>query len=128
MLCCANKRRGIGTFMEYINVTFTAYLGATIVSALLAATYFYQFYRHKFGLPFALAAVVHSCYLGATTLSLTSESLEPNWLLFLECLHYNAWVLAIALTLHNHTKRQPLPRSLQILFGGGLPLTSLALL
>lgn len=114
--------------MEYINVTFTAYMGATIVSALLAATYFYQFYRHKFGIPFALAAVVHSCYLGATTLSLTSESLEPNWLMFLECLHYNAWVLAIALTLHNHTKRQPLPRSLQILFGGGLPLTSLALL
>jgi putative PEP-CTERM system histidine kinase len=114
--------------MEYVDVTFTAYLSAAIVAALLTFAYIYQFFRQKRARMFALAAAVHTVHLGAVASSFTSLSPSLNWLLFLECLHYNAWVLAIAVTLRNHNKRQQLPRSLQLLFGCGWPFTFLVLL
>src|SRR5690606_49101 len=49
------------------------------------------------------------------------------WLLFFECLHFNAWVLAIALTLKAGTHNQVMPRSLKILFGSGWTLTAIML-
>ncbi|RYZ96361.1 MAG: PEP-CTERM system histidine kinase PrsK, partial [Moraxellaceae bacterium] len=109
--------------MEYVSVTFTAYLSAAIVSALLSAIYIYQFARQRRGFAFALAAAIHTAHLSVIVLSFTKDSLAPNWLLFFECLHYNAWVFAIAMTLRTHSKNQRLPRSLKILFGGGWPLT-----
>ena len=114
--------------MEYVDVTFTAYLSAAIVAALLTLTYLYQFFRQKGSRSFALAAAVHTAHLASIALSFTSQSLSPVWRLLLECLHYNVWVMAIGIALRNHSKRQYLPRSLQILFAGGWPLTFLVMI
>lgn len=114
--------------MEYASVTFTAYLSAAIMAGLLTATYLYQYLRQQRGFAFTLAAAMHTALLGAITLSLHHDILTSNWLLLAECLHYNAWVLTIAITLRHHSKQQRLPRSLQLLFYGAWPFTGLALL
>jgi len=111
--------------MEYTDVTFTAYLSAAVVSTLLTTIYVYQFFLHKRGITFALAALINTLHLAAIALSYSTHKLGTNWLLFLECFHYNAWVLAIALSLRKHSQKQQLPRSMQILFGVGWPLTGL---
>lgn len=109
--------------MEYASVTFTAYFSAAIVSALLTLTNIYQFYRYKRCMTFTFAAAISTLHLGSIAYSHNSLTISSNTLLFLECLHYNAWVLAIALTLKNQSK-QHLPRSLQLLFWGGWPITA----
>jgi putative PEP-CTERM system histidine kinase len=114
--------------MEYAEVTFTAFLSAAIVSTLLTAAYLYQFWHHQRGCAFAVAAGINTLHLAAIALSFSNYQLSTDWLLFLECLHYNVWVLAIALSLRKHSKQQQFPRSLQILFGAGWPLTGLILL
>ncbi|HOY23949.1 MAG TPA: PEP-CTERM system histidine kinase PrsK, partial [Cellvibrio sp.] len=114
--------------MEYAEVTFTAFLSAAIVSTLLTAAYLYQFWHHQRGSAFAVAAGINTLHLAAIALSFSNYQLSTNWLLFLECLHYNVWVLAIALSLRKHSKQQQFPRSLQILFGAGWPLTGLILI
>src|SRR5688572_19143342 len=101
--------------MEYASVTFTAYLSAAIMAGLLTATYLYQYLRQQRSCAFAVAAAMHTVLLGAITLALHHNILTSNWLLLAECLHYNAWVLAIAVTLRRHSKQQRLPRSLQLL-------------
>lgn len=113
--------------MEYASVTFTAYLSAAIVAALLTATFLYQYWRQERGSIFAFAAATHTLHLAVLTWSYTYQ-LSPNFLLFLECLHYNAWVLAIAITLRKQNKKQQLPRSLKILFTCGWPPTVLVFL
>ncbi|MFO1390355.1 XrtA/PEP-CTERM system histidine kinase PrsK [Cellvibrio sp.] len=113
--------------MEYAEVTFTAYLSAAIVSTLLTVTYLYQFWHQQRGSAFAVAAAINTLHLAAIALSYTDRHLTTNWLLFIECLHYNIWVLAIALSLRKHSQKQQFPRSLQILFGIGWPLTGLIL-
>jgi putative PEP-CTERM system histidine kinase len=114
--------------MEYAEVTFTAFLSAAIVSTLLTVTYLYQFWHQQRGFAFAVAAGINTLHLAVVALSFSNYQLSTNWLLFLECLHYNTWVLAIALSLRKHSKQQQFPRSLQILFGIGWPLTGLILL
>jgi putative PEP-CTERM system histidine kinase len=114
--------------MEYAEVTFTAFLSAAIVSTLLTVTYLYQFWHQQRGLAFAVAAGINTLHLAVIAVSFSNHQLSTNWLLFLECLHYNTWVLAIALSLRKHSKQQLFPRSLQILFGIGWPLTGLILL
>ena len=114
--------------MEYAEVTFTAFLSAAIVSTLLTTAYLYQFWHHQRGSAFAVAAGINTLHLAAIALSFSHYQLNTDWLLFLECLHYNVWVLAIALSLRKHSKQQQFPRSLQILFGAGWPLTGLILL
>jgi putative PEP-CTERM system histidine kinase len=114
--------------MEYAEVTFTAFLSAAIVSTLLTVTYLYQFWHQQRGCAFAVAAGINTLHLAAIALSFSNHQLGTNWLLLLECLHYNVWVLAIALSLRKHSKQQQFPRSLQILFGAGWPLTGLILL
>lgn len=114
--------------MEYAEVTFTAYLSAAVISTLLTITYLYQFWHQQRGSAFAVAAAINTLHLAAIALSFSNQHLTTNWLLFLECLHYNAWVMAIALSLRKHSKQQHFPRSLQILFGAGWPLTALILL
>ncbi|GGY82154.1 histidine kinase [Cellvibrio zantedeschiae] len=111
--------------MEYAEVTFTAYLSAAVISTLLTITYLYQFWHQQRGSAFAVAATINTFHLAAIALSFSNHHLTTNWLLFLECLHYNVWVLAIALSLRKHSKQQHFPRSLQILFGIGWPLTAL---
>src|SRR6187402_2815017 len=114
--------------MEYASVTFTAYFSAAIMAGLLTATYLYQYVRQQRGYAFALAAAMHTALLSAITVALHHNILTSNWLLLAECLHYNVWVLAIAITLRHHSKQQRLPRSLQLLFYGAWPITVIALL
>ncbi len=114
--------------MEYAEVTFTAYLSAAVISTLLTITYLYQFWHQQRGSAFAVAAAINTLQLAAIALSFSNHHLTTNWLLFLECLHYNVWVLAIALSLRKHSKQHSFPRSLQILFGAGWPLTALIFL
>jgi putative PEP-CTERM system histidine kinase len=109
--------------MEYANVTFTAYLSAAIIAALLAVISIFQFSRKGIGWAFAGAAAIQTLLLAATALSFTEKNFAFHWLLFIECLHYNAWVLAIALSLRNHSQQHRLPRSLVILFTLGWPIT-----
>jgi len=111
--------------MEYTAVTFTAYLSAAVVSTLLTLTYLYQFWHHQRGFAFAVAAAINTLHLAAIAISFSSHQLTTHWLLLVECLHYNAWVLAIASSLRKQSKQQQFPRSLQILFGAGWPLTAL---
>jgi putative PEP-CTERM system histidine kinase len=113
--------------MEYNNVTFTAYLSAAIVAALLTITYCYQFFREQKTWLFAPAAALHTLNLSLIALSFVNYQLSPLWLLFFECLHFNVWVFAIALTLKAGTSNQPMPRSLKVLFGSGWPLTVIIL-
>src|SRR5690606_16026551 len=113
--------------MEYNNVTFTAYLSAAIVAALLTTTYCYQFFRGQRTWLFAPAAALHTLNLSLIALSFVNYQLSSLWLLFVECLHFNAWVLAMALTLKTGTLQQTLPRSLKILFGAGWPITGVVL-
>jgi len=113
--------------MEYASVTFTAYLSAAIVAGLLTATYFYQFLRQQRGFAFALAAAIHTALLSAIAVGLHHNIIASNWLLLAECLHFNAWVIAIAITLRHHSKPQRLPHSLRLLFYGPLPVTGLVL-
>lgn len=98
------------------------------MAGLLTATYIYQYLRQQRGYAFAIAAATHTALLSAITVALQYNILTSNWLLLAECLHYNAWVLAIAVTLRHHSKQQRLPRSLQLLFYGAWPFTGLALL
>lgn len=114
--------------MEYNNVTFTAYLSAAIVAALLTITYCYQFFRDQKTWLFAPAAALHTLNLSLIALSFVNYQLSSLWLLFFECLHFNVWVLAMALTLKAGTNYQPMPNSLKILFGAGWPITGIVLL
>lgn len=113
--------------MEYNNVTFTAYLSAAIVAALLTLTYCYQLLRGQKTWLFAPAAAIHTLNLALIALSFIHLQISPLWLLFVECLHFNVWVLAMALTLRAFTHNQPMPRSLKILFGAGWPITMLTM-
>lgn len=114
--------------MEYASVTFTAYLSAAIVAGLLTATYLYQFLRQQQGYAFTLAAAIHTVLLSTIAIGLHHNIFSSNWLLVAECLHFNAWSLAIAMTLRHHSKSQQFPRSLRLLFYGPLPVTGLILL
>lgn len=111
--------------MEYAEVTFTAYLSAAIISTLLTATYLYQFWHHQRGCAFAMAAAINTIHLATIALSYSDQKLTTNWLLFIECLHYNIWILAIAISLRKHSQKQRFPRSLQVLFSIGWPITAL---
>ncbi len=113
--------------MEYNNVTFTAYLSAAIVAALLTITYCYQFFRGQRTWLFAPAAALHTLNLSLIALSFVSYEISSLWLLFFECLHFSAWILAVALTLKAGSQNQLLPRSLKILFSIGWPFTLLML-
>ena len=113
--------------MEYTSVTFTAYFSAAIVAGLLTATYFYQFVIRQCNYVFAIAAATHTLLLSAISYALYENQSFSNWLLVLECLHYNLWILSIATTLHHHSRQQRFPRSLNLLFYGALPLTAVVL-
>lgn len=110
--------------MEYVDVTFTAYLSAGIVASLLTLTNIYLVFSKRLGSAFALATTIHTVNLFAIALSFTTNNISLHSLFFLECFHFNIWVLAIASSLSSHSKRQKLPRSLQILFGAGWPISA----
>ncbi len=114
--------------MEYSNVTFTAYLSATVVAALLTVIFCYQYTRNQRTWLFAPAAGIHTINLALIAVSFLEYQLSPLWLLFVECLHFNGWVLAMYLILKASTHNQPLPFSLKILYSIGWPLTGLVLL
>jgi len=109
--------------MEYNNVTFAAYLSAAIVAALLTLTYIYHRLRKQ---PTGLligAASIHTINLMLIALSFQYTTIPLLWLLFVECLHFAAWVLALAFLFRSHTLKQQIPLSLKILFFAAWPLT-----
>jgi len=113
--------------MEYTSVTFSAYASASIVAALLAFTYLFQLWKGQMPWLFAGAALVHTLHLLSIALSFT-ENAPPAYLVaLLEYLHFNAWVLCIALALKLSTKNKQLPLSLRLLFISGFPITALGM-
>jgi len=120
-------RKGTHRHMEYTSVTFSAYLSAAIIAGLLALTYCYLFFKGQKTWLFAGAAVFHTAHLGVIALSYSKGGLPLHWLIIFEYLHFNAWVFCIGLTLKYSAKRSQLPTSLQLLFGGGWPITALAI-
>jgi signal transduction histidine kinase len=114
--------------MEFSNVTFTAYFGAAVVAAFLAVLYIFQYFRNQQHYAFAIAAFFHAVYMSGAALSFADTPfITTGWLCVVETLHYNAWVLAIALTIRKQSKQQHLPNSLQLLFSLGLPFPLAAL-
>ncbi len=114
--------------MEFASVTFTAYFSAAIVAALLTAIYIYQFFWQQRSYAFAIATAIHTAYLAFLAISFNGNLLSTKWIPFVECLHYNGWVFAISVALRNHSNQQHLPRSLQLLFGIGWPLSVVILI
>ena len=110
--------------MEYNDVTFTAYLSAAIVAALLTLTYAYQFFKQQRTYVFIFAAAAHTVNLAVIAISFTEYRYSPLTQLIFECLHYNVWVVSIAMVLNAADSRQHLPTSLRVLFGIGWPLTA----
>ncbi|MGB3610353.1 MAG: XrtA/PEP-CTERM system histidine kinase PrsK [Cellvibrio sp.] len=113
--------------MEYNSVTFTAYLSAAIIAGLLTVTYCYQFFKQQRTYVFALGAATHTLNLLITALSFGDQDYSALTLLVYECLHYNVWVLCIALILLGASNKQRLPSSLKILFNIGWPLTAIVM-
>ncbi len=114
--------------MEYTSVTFAAYLSAAIVAALLSLSYLAQLFRGQKTWVFACAAAVHTGHLLTIALSFTDKPPPPYAIALFEYLHYNVWVLCIALTLKLITPRSQLPASMRFLFASGLPLTTVGIL
>lgn len=114
--------------MEYNSVTFTAYLSAAIVAGLLTLTYGYHHYRKQNISLLMVAAAVHTLNLSLIALSFHQWTAPVRWLLFVECLHYSIWILALALLLRAYAPRQLMPLSLKILFGLAWPITLLGFL
>ncbi|MGD8175207.1 XrtA/PEP-CTERM system histidine kinase PrsK [Marinimicrobium sp. ARAG 43.8] len=114
--------------MGYDNVTFMAYFSAAVVAALLTLTYTYQFFKEQKTAVFALPSAVHAVNL--LIIAGGARQLWPmnQWTFFIECLHFNIWVLAVYLTLRASVSRNGFPTSLKVLFIIGWPITGLALL
>lgn len=110
-------------FMEYNNVSFTAYLSAAIMAGLLAIIYGYHRCRQQNTGWLMLAAAVQTLHLALIAFSFRQSGLSDLWLLFFECLYFSTWVLAIALLLKSHARRQQLPLSMKLLFGVVWPIT-----
>ncbi len=113
--------------MEYDNVTFMAYLSAAVVAALLTLTYIYQFFKEQKTAIFAPAAAVHTLNMLVIVAGINQPWPATHWTFFFECLHYNVWTLSVYLTLKASASNSDLPRSLQILFLIGWPVTLFAL-
>lgn len=121
LVCCAFS---LGPqAMENDSVTIMAYVSAAVVASLLTLTFIYQFFRAQKTAVFAPAAAIHAINLGASAAVIAGWVNAPEWTLFIECLHYNVWVLSIYLTLKAASEQRRLPNSLRLLFLLGWPLT-----
>ena len=114
--------------MENNSVTIMAYVSAAVVASLLTFTFVYQLVRARKTAAFVPAAAVHAINLGVAAAVFAGWMNAPGWTLFIECLHYNVWVLSIYLTLKATSEQRRLPNSLRLLFVLGWPLTLAALL
>lgn len=113
--------------METSNVTVMAYLSAAVVAGLLTLTYVYQLFKEQKTALFAPAALVHTLLLGSIVAEGMGHPLRSGWMVFLECLHFSVWSLAIYLTLKASSSRADMPVSLKVLFTLSWPITLLAL-
>src|SRR5690606_42017391 len=101
-LCCYACRVFVRTapaYMEYNNVTFTAYLSAAIISGLLTLVFAYQYTRSHKSWLFAPAAAVHTLNLTLLAISFTEETSSSLLLLLLECMHCSLGFLGSSLPL-----------------------------
>lgn len=109
--------------MENDNVTLMAFGSAAVVAGLLTLTYLYHFLKEQTTAAFAPAAAVHTLFLVVITAAMAGQVPSNHWPLFFECLHYNAWILSIYLTLKASSDQRTLPQSLRVLFALGWPVT-----
>lgn len=105
--------------MEYQSVTFTAYLGATIVALLLTIVYAFQRFARQKTWILAGASVSHSVCLGIIAFTTTHSGNHQSLISLVEFLHFNAWIFFIGLYIRSDLERPDLPKSLNILFSIG---------
>lgn len=112
--------------MEFAQVSFTAYLCAATMAGLLALLYGRGWWQKALPSGLALAALLQGLNLGAIGLTFSDTGFPTHYLLFLECLHFAAWNLALR-QLMARAGQHTLPTSLKVLFAAGWPLTALVL-
>jgi len=104
--------------MEYQDVTFIAYLGASIVALLLTFAYVFQYFSKQKTWVLAGAAAVHCINLCLIAFSYHHQMSQPLLTAF-EYLHYNAWMFFIGLFIRRDISERLFPKSLNLLFAGG---------
>ncbi len=110
--------------MEYQSVTFTAYIGASVVALLLTTTYCFQYFSRQKTWLLMGAAAAHTLHLSVIAFNY-DQQISPLLLTATEFLHYNAWIFFIGLFIRRDITEQNLPKSLNLLFSGGWLITTL---
>ena len=113
--------------MEYQSVTFLAYLGASIVALLLTLAYCFQYFSKQNTWVLAGASAIHSLNLFLIAMHYYSGGISPGLLYSIEFLHFNAWIFFIGLFIRRDLASNNMPKSLNILFYGGWPITLLGI-
>jgi putative PEP-CTERM system histidine kinase len=109
--------------MEYESVTFTAYLGASVVSLLLTFTYVFQFFSKQSTWILVIAAAVHTANLILITLSHRLH-ISPTAIQIVEYLHFTTWIWFIGLLIRRDLHAQLIPKSLIVLSWTGWLITA----
>lgn len=100
--------------MEYESVTFTAYLGASVVSLLLTFTYAFQFFSKQSTWILVGAAAVHTANLAVITFSQLMDVPHPV-IQVIEYLHFTTWIWFIGLLIRRDLMATLIPKSLLVL-------------
>lgn len=113
--------------MEYQSVTFTAYMGATVVALLLTIVYALQRFARQKTWVLAGAALSHAVSLGIIAFTTTHSGNYHSLISLVEFLHFNAWIFFIGLYIRSDLEHPNLPKSLNILFSIGWPISLLGI-
>jgi putative PEP-CTERM system histidine kinase len=113
--------------MEYESVTFTAYLGASVVSLLLSFTFIFQFFSKQRTWILLGAAILHTTNLIFITLSYSDVRFPDITLNIVEYLHFTAWIWFIGLFIRLDLKGRLIPKGLVILSWTGWLITALGI-
>jgi len=113
--------------MEYQSVTFTAYLGASIVALLLTITYCFQYVSKQRTWLLVGAAAVHTLHLGLIAFDYSDNHIPPFLLTAIEYLHYNVWIFFIGLFIRRDISERNFPKSLNLLFSVGWLISTLGI-
>lgn len=112
--------------MEYESVTFTAYLGASVVSLLLTFTYAFQFFSKQSTWILIGAAAAHTANLIVITLSYQLD-LPSATVQIVEYLHFTTWIWFIGLLIRRDLNKQFIPKSLILLSWTGWLIAALGI-
>lgn len=112
--------------MEYESVTFTAYLGASVVSLLLTFTYAFQFFSKQSTWILVGAAAVHTANLAVITFSQLMDVPAPV-IQVIEYLHFTTWIWFIGLLIRRDLMATLIPKSLLVLSWAGWLITAIGI-